>query len=582
MTNGIPITPGSRVMSDDFTYKDFKRLIHDLERENSRLRKALQESYASVPDHCKSRNDIDFGQNKDESEYRSYVSSILNNLPEPICVKDKEHRWVLVNDKYCEIAGVERDALLGKTDYDFFPDEEANVFWKREEEVLRYGKESLSEETLTNATTGRTILLNIRTTLFVDGNGERFILSVGQDITDLKRMRKQIQHSQKMESLGNLAGGIAHDFNNILYPIVGMAELLLDDLPEDSPAYEKAKEILKAGRRGSDLVKQILAFSRQSEHVIIPVRPQQVLRETVKFSRATIPASIKITEQIQDDCGLILADPTQLHQIALNILTNAYQAVEDKGGTITVRLQERDLEPPDMADFSLEPGRYAVLTIADTGPGMEPELLERIFEPYFTTKEPGRGSGIGLAVVYRTVKDHKGDIRVFSEVGKGTAFEVYLPVLDESPEDDLAESQNVEIGGAERILIVDDEEPIIKLERDILQRFGYRVSESSDSAAALKLFEENPYGFDLEITDMTMPGMTGDQLAIRMLSVRPDVPIVLCTGYSERISKDRAYQLGIKGFLTKPFYKSELGEMVRNVLDGEIDRPNARFQIEQK
>ncbi len=561
-------TAGGKAMPDDFTFEDFTRLIRDLERENKRLRKALQESYMSAPEGSRDRGNSNLYLEGEKSQSRSYIFSILNNLPDPICVKDADHRWVLVNNKFCEIIGVEREALLGKTDFDYFPKPEAELMRKKDHEVLRGGKDSISEQRLINATTGKAILLNTKRTLYVGEDGQRFIIAVGRDITDIKRMQGQIQHSQKMESLGNLAGGIAHDFNNILYPIVGMAELLLEDLPEESPAHDNVKEILKAGRRGSDLVMQILTFSRQSEHAIIPIKPQQVLKETVKFSRATIPTSIEITEKIGNDCGLILADPTQLHQVALNILTNAYQAMEDTGGEITVQLQERKLEQPDMSGLSLEEGRYAILTIADNGPGIEPQVLERIFEPYFTTKDPGKGSGIGLAVVYRILKDHKGDIRVFSDVGKGTTFEVYLPALDKSHDSSFVEPQDVEVGGAERVLLVDDEEPIIKLEKDLLERFGYQVSEQSDSIAALEMFEENPDDFDLVITDMTMPGMTGDQLAIRILSTRPDIPIVLCTGYSERISKEQAYQLGIKGFLAKPFSKSELGRMVRNVLDG--------------
>jgi PAS domain S-box-containing protein len=553
---------GERAMSGDFSFEDFTRLIRDLERENRRLRKALEKSYKEPPD------DSHVSPQTAKSQSKSYIFSILNNIPDPICVKDDKSRWVLVNNKFCEIIGAERKTLLGKTDFDYFPKPEAEFNRKQDEEVLQNGKDSVSEQTFVNATTGKTILLNIKKTLYVSEEGDRFVVAIGRDITDIKRMQGQIQHSQKMESLGTLAGGIAHDFNNILYPILGMAELLLDDLPEESPAYDNVKEILKAGRRGSDLVKQILTFSRQSEHAVIPIQPQQVLKDTVKFSRATIPTSIDITEKIQKDCGLILADPTQLHQVALNIITNAFQAMEGTGGEITVQLEERKLERSDMSGLSLEEGRYAILTIADNGPGIDPQVIERIFEPYFTTKIPGKGSGIGLAVVYRILKDHKGDIRVYSEPGKGARFEVYLPVLDKSHDSGLDEPQDVEVGGAERILLIDDEEPIIKLEKDLLERFGYQVAEMTESVAALDLFEEHPDGFDLVITDMTMPGMTGDQLAIRMLSTRPDIPIVLCTGYSERISKEQAYQLGIKGFLAKPFSKNELGKMVRDVLDG--------------
>jgi len=247
-------------------------------------------------------------------------------------------------------------------------------------------------------------------------NGSISKLSLYRDITEIKKLENRIQQAQKMESIGNLAGGIAHDFNNILTPIIGMSELLLDDLPQNSPERENAEEILKAGKRGSDLVKQILAFSRKSEHRMIPTRVQNILKEVLKLSRSTIPSYIELNQDIQSDCGLILADPTQIHQVAMNIITNAYHAVEENGGQIHVRLKEVNLDTSDR----LDPGKYAMLSISDTGHGMPANLVNKIFDPYFTTKEQGKGTGLGLSITYRIVTDHGGQIRATSD-GPGQA-----------------------------------------------------------------------------------------------------------------------------------------------------------------
>jgi PAS domain S-box-containing protein len=392
-------------------------------------------------------------------------------------------------------------------------------------------------------------------------------IEVVEDITERKQLESRLQQSQKMESIGALAGGIAHDFNNILFPIIGMSELLLEDLPSDSLEYENASEILRAGKRGGDLVKQILAFSRRSEHKMIPVRVQQTLKEILKLGRSTIPSNIEILQNIQTDCGLVTADPTQLHQVVMNLITNAYHAVEPSGGKISVQLRETALGPNDLTGSPLEPGRYALLTISDTGCGIAPAIMDKIFEPYFTTKEQGKGTGLGLAVVYGIVREHNGDIKVYSEVGKGTTFNLYFPLLEKSSEPEIADKVEIHQTGDERILLVDDEEPIARLGNQMLGRLGYRVTYRTSSVEALKAFAAHPEAFDLVITDMTMPNMTGDQLAKELISIRPAIPIIICTGFSERINREKAEAMGIKAFLMKPVVKSEMAQTVRKVLD---------------
>ncbi|THB78473.1 MAG: PAS domain-containing sensor histidine kinase [Desulfobacteraceae bacterium] len=403
-----------------------------------------------------------------------------------------------------------------------------------------------------------------------DGTVSKLI--VYRDITDIKKMEDRLLHAQKMESIGNLAGGIAHDFNNLLFPIVGMAELLIEDFPPGTPHYENMNEILRAGKRGSDLVKQILSFSRQGEHSKVAVNLRQIIREVVKLSRASIPSDIEIIQHIKKDCGLIMANPTQLHQVAMNLVTNAYHAVEPTSGKIEITVQTRRLDAHELPGSPLEPGEYVLLSVRDNGTGISKPDLEKVFEPYFTTKKKGKGTGLGLSVVYGIVKDHKGFIDVDSELGKGTRFKVYFPLMELTSPQAVPENEHVLATGHERILLVDDEEPIIRLEEQMLKRLGYTICAMTSSLDALALFKKDPGAFDLVITDMTMPNMTGDKLATEMMSIRPDIPIIICTGFSERISKDVTRQIGAKGLLMKPVVRSDMARMVREALDDRLGR----------
>ncbi len=401
-----------------------------------------------------------------------------------------------------------------------------------------------------------------------DGHGGTVkTYGVNQDITDLRKMEERLQQAQKLESIGNLAGGIAHDFNNILFPIMGMSEMLLDDIPVGSPEYGNVQEIFKASKRGSDLVKQILAFSRQSENKKIPVRIQSIVKEIIKLSRSTIPSNVEIVQEVQGDCGMVMADPTQLHQIAMNLITNAYHSLDQaEKKIITIALSEIELKLGDAPTGGLEPGRYAMMSVSDTGHGIKPEILNKIFEPYFTTKEQGKGTGLGLAVVFGIVKTHKGDINVSSKLGRGTTFAVYLPLIEKTIEPASAKPVEEDQTGNERILVVDDEEAIARLEKQMLERLGYRVSMRVNSTEALAAFKAKPADFDLVLSDMTMPNMTGDQLAKEIISIRPDIPIIICTGFSEQLTEEKAAAMGIKGLLMKPIIKSDMARMVRNVL----------------
>lgn len=390
---------------------------------------------------------------------------------------------------------------------------------------------------------------------------------VMRDITDRKEMEDRLQRAQRMEAIGTLAGGIAHDFNNILSPIIGMAELLLEDLTPGSPQHEDVKEIFSAGKRGSELVKQILAFSRQTKHQLVEVRLQQILKEVFKLIRSTIPKNIEISAEIDSGCGLVMADPIQMHQIAMNLITNAFHAVESSGGKIKIELKAVDLSSENLSGMSIPPGQYARLAISDTGHGIEQAFISKIFNPYFTTKEQGKGTGLGLSVVYGILKNHEGEITVESTLGEGTTFTVYLPILQLAVGSEVDFKEKIIPRGTERIMLVDDEEQIVKLEQRMLESLGYHITRRTSSIEALETFKADPGAFDLVLTDTAMPNMTGDRLARELMAIRPELPIIICTGFSERLTREKSIAMGIKGFLMKPMVKSDLARLIRKVLD---------------
>ncbi len=380
-------------------------------------------------------------------------------------------------------------------------------------------------------------------------------------------LQRQIQQAHKMESVGTLAGGIAHDFNNILFPIIGYTEMLLTDVPKDSPLRDSLNPIYSGALRAKGLVKQILTFSRQDKNELMLMKMQPIIREALKLIRATISSTIEIKQKIDSDCGAIKADPTQIHQIVMNLSTNAYHAMEKTGGVLKVILKEIQLGEYDIITPDMIPGVYVCLTVSDTGKGMDKELTQKIFDPFFTTKGIGKGTGMGLSVVHGIVNSLGGTIHVYSEPGKGTKFNVYFPgekkILKEQTNQDKQPIQ----GGTEQILLVDDEESIILMETRMLKRLGYLVTSRTSSLEALEAFRAKPDKFDLIITDMAMPNMPGDKLSAELTKIRPDIPILLCTGFSETMSEEKAASIGIKGFLLKPIVMRDLAQKMRDVLD---------------
>ena len=415
-----------------------------------------------------------------------------------------------------------------------------------------------------NPITGKWYLNYDRAIDWIDGR--RVKIQIATDITEIKEMEAKIRQTQKMDSLGTLAGGIAHDFNNILAAIIGFSELALEEVEKGTNIEDCLQEAYTAAKRAKDLVRQILAFARQSEERISPIQLSTITKEVLKFIRSTVPASIEIRQRINSK-ALIMGNATQIHQVLMNLCTNAIQAMTDENGVIEVALETCGSEdiPDGLRKKSLQK-HFVRLTVADNGPGIAPEILDSIFNPYFTTKRQGEGTGMGLAVVHGIVEGYGGEISVASRPGHGTAFTVVLPATGRRPPRKIHALKSLP-HGTEKILFVDDEAAIVKMGQRILEGLGYSVTTRTSSVEALELFRSKPGFFDLVITDMTMPNMTGDALAAKMIDIRPDIPMVLCTGYSKKISQAIARERGFKAFAYKPIVRSELATTVRKVLD---------------
>jgi len=382
-----------------------------------------------------------------------------------------------------------------------------------------------------------------------------------------KRLETQLQQSQKMEAIGTLAGGIAHDFNNILTSIIGYAELSMVDTKKGSLLERYLKEVLIAGDRATDLVKQILAFSRQADQEEKPVHVKQIIKEVITLIRATIPSTIEIKQSLQSD-ALVMGDSTQIHQILMNLCTNAAHAMKDEGGVLTVNLSDTELDSEFISTHpDLKAGRYINLTVTDTGHGIPSSVLEKIFDPFFTTKKQGEGTGMGLSVVHGIVHNHGGTIYAYSEMDLGSTFTVFFPAIERRSELEGSIDEPIPTG-TEHILFIDDEPAIVDMGRRTLESLGYNVTSRTSSIEALELFKLQKDKFDLVLTDMTMPVMTGEDLAKELLTISPDVPVILCTGFSAKTDEKMALDLGIRAFLSTPILKRELAETIRLVLSG--------------
>ena len=391
-----------------------------------------------------------------------------------------------------------------------------------------------------------------------------------RDLTANKRLEERLRQSYKMEAIGTLAGGIAHDFNNILSAIMGYSELSLGMVSDDDALKQNIMHIQEAGQRAAELVKQILAFSRQAEHELKPIKMATIVKEVLKLLRASLPSTITIKQEIESD-SYVMGDPTQIHQILLNLCTNAGYAMRQSGGTLTITLEDMEIDLSDVQsnpDFKVGP--HARLAVADTGIGMEPKIIERIFDPFFTTKPKDEGTGMGLSLVHGIVNSYDGTITVQSEPGLGSTVSIFIPVITNVAQD-VDQDPTPLPTGAERILFVDDEEPLAEIAQTMLERLGYRVTTRTSSVEALRLFEYDPSQFDLIITDLTMPTIPGDKLITQIKTLRPDIPIIMATGFSEQIMGKDLLNLGIEKVVLKPLLMRDIAFAIRDVLDGPID-----------
>ncbi len=502
---------------------------------------------------------------KSEEKFRS----LSENAPDIIYTLGVDGSFTYVNPAWREIMGYGNDETLGKYFVDFVKEKDAGAciyLFKR----VRNGKNIIRDQIISMLNKdGTSRLFNLSGAPNLNPSGEvTGMVGLLKDITEHRNAEARLQQAQKMEAIGTLAGGIAHDFNNILSAVIGYAELGKMSVAEGSDLYADLNQIYKAGTRAKELVKQILTFARQSDAVVRPIRVKYILKEVLKMLKASTPSSIEIRGAFESDAA-ILADPTQVHQVIMNLCTNATHAMAYDVGVITVRLKEVPWDDRFAKRHpTLLPGNYLQLRVEDTGCGISPDILAKIFDPYFTTKGKGEGTGLGLSVIKGIVDGCKGVITVKSEPGKGSIFDVYFPVMETNPVKSAPKSEKKAVPtGDESVLVIDDEAAIAGLIEQILTALGYRVTARTNPVAALELFKSDPDRFDLVITDMTMPHMTGDLLAIEMKKIRPHLPVILCTGYSRRISEEIAGAIGINALLIKPVMKLEMAGTVRNVLD---------------
>jgi PAS domain S-box-containing protein len=482
---------------------------------------------------------------------------------EGICFHD--HGEILdANDSFLNMFGYTLAELAGKNSIDFLitPEDQpivhknASTGFARPYEVMARRKDGSLFPVEIEGRNTRYLDKSVRVAAF-------------RDITERRRTEEKLSQVQKMEAIGTLAGGIAHDFNNILSAIMGYTEILKLQADAAGPTSEKLNRILQASHRARELVHQILAFSRQQEEELQPVQIGLIAREALKLLRASIPATIEFETAISRETGAVLADPTRIHQVLMNLCTNASHAMLDKGGTLTVSLNAVSLDDDSAAKIpDLESGAYVQLVVADTGHGMEPSVQQRIFEPYFTTKEQGIGTGLGLAAVHGIVKRTGGAIEVFSTPGAGSTFKLYFPMIAADTLEEPAQQAALQYGN-ETILLVDDDEIVIEMTRDMLAAFGYEVDLRMSSIDALKVFRHHPDRYDLVLTDQTMPQLAGDGLVEKIREIRPDIPVILCTGFSDTLSPGKMKRLGINGFLMKPIVMRDLADTIRAALDQE-------------
>ena len=518
--------------------------------DQKRAEEALQEAYDGLEQRVRERT----------AELRSLIEASLD----PLVTIDREGKISDVNAGTELVTGCSREELIGTDFADYFTEpEKARQGYEQvfaEESVRDYPLDIRHRD-------GRVTPVLYNASVYRDDAGSVIgVFAAARDVSERQKLEAQLRQAQKMEALGTLSGGIAHDFNNILAAIIGFTELVADHLGKGNREERHVRRILEASLRGRDLVRQLLAFSRKAEQEKKPLRVNSIVKETVRLVRASTPTTVSITTRAASDSGLIFADPTQVQQVLMNLCANAAYAMRAKGGVLDIEISNVSISPSEGSPHGIEPGPYVKLTVRDTGTGIPPEIVEKIFDPFFTTKGLGEGTGLGLAVVHGIVKQSNGYITAESEPGKGSTFTVYFPEISEEQHTEGPEDATIPTG-SERILFVDDEEALIEMGEDILAELGYEVTSRMNGKEALSLLKEDPSRFDLVVTDVTMPEITGVDLARQALAIRPDLPIIMCTGFSHLVNADTAKAAGIRAFIMKPLTKREIAKTIRQVLD---------------
>ncbi len=494
------------------------------------------------------------------------LASLVEQAREIFAVTDLEGKIEYVNHAFEEVTGFAAADVYGKT-FRFLrsPKEDPNIFnemWQRIQNGEAWRGRIQNRRKNGELFVEEAVIFPLKND---DGKIIKFC-KIARDISKEIQLEQRLRQSQKMEAIGTLAGGIAHDFNNILTPLLGYTELALMSTPPGSALHNQLEQIYKAGQRAKGLIKQILAFSRYSTGKRTSVKIVPIVKEVLKLLRATIPSTIEIATHIQNTQCAIHADPVEIHQVLMNLCTNAYQAMPH-GGKLTIALTETEVNAHhQLVNPDLKPGKYIRLTVKDTGVGIPREIQDKIFEPYFTTKSSGEGTGLGLAMVHGIVSAYGGAITVYSEPHKGTEFNVYLPVSTQETVEESSSPTQIQ-GGKETILLVDDEPAIVELGQKMLSQWGYRVETFVTPEQALQAFLKNPQKFDLIISDMTMPGMTGLKFAQEIRKIHSTIPIILTTGYSSQITTDTLKTNTFNCLINKPFSPMELAQKVRELLD---------------
>ncbi|MCG8620129.1 MAG: PAS domain S-box protein [Desulfobacterales bacterium] len=506
-----------------------------------------------------------------------HLRTVIENIPDLVWLKDPEGVYLSCNLKFERFFGASEKEIKGKTDYDFVDRELADFFRENDRAAMAAGRPTMNEEEVVFADDGHHEILETVKTPMHGADGRLIgVLGIARDITERKqaesartKLEGELRQAHKMEAIGTMSGGIAHDFNNILGIILGNTELAMESGVKETQLRECLDEIKTAGLRAGDIVRQLLNYSRKTEQEKQVLEIRSLVKNTYNLLRSSIPSTIDIHMDLPEEIRPILADATQVHQVLINLCTNATHAMEAEGGVLTIALTEIELDEVTVTQFQkIAAGTYIQLAVSDTGHGISDAARSKIFDPYFTTKDVGKGTGMGLAVVMGIVKNHNGAISVYSEAGRGTTFKVLLP-LAKGRASSHPEVPDALPGGNERILFVDDEKALAVIGKSLLESLGYTVDIMTDAPAALEIVQEKPSRFDLIITDMTMPGISGETLTKGVLAVNPHMKLILCTGFSSRIDRERALSIGAHCYMEKPIVKRQLALAVRRTLDGE-------------